>query len=159
MNQSDSNERLPRAKIAAVQALSTAVVTAERVAVASHALEPVDEPHPRPHELGIGGVVDSVQQTHRGVAVLTQVGERQAAELQVREAACRSVARVQMVAALQSVLDAMAKELDAFVDRLVPVRRKHRPQEVHARKHGGLVELVRQVHAELGESVGAFVVG
>src|SRR5262249_35303331 len=76
------------------------VVCAERVAMPALSSEPIDQPHPRRDELGVGRVADPLQQLDRAFAFVAQLVERHAAELQMRETACRAVARVQMISAL-----------------------------------------------------------
>ena len=119
--------------------------------------EPVDQPQARRDELRVGRVADPLQELESPVAVLAQLIERRAAELQMREAARHAIARVQVVAALQAVLDALPVQMDALVDRLLPVRREHRPEEVDTRQHRRVVQLVREIDAELREAVALVV--
>src|SRR5204863_2173851 len=89
------------------------LVAAERVAMPPVAPEPVDQPQARRDELRVGRVTDPLQELESPVAVLAQLIERRAAELQMREAARHAIARVQVVAALQAVLDALPVQMDA----------------------------------------------
>jgi hypothetical protein len=131
---------------------------AQRVALWPITAQPLDQANAGRQELGVRCVADALEQLHRRDGLGAQIGQDRAAELLVRNTAGGAIAGMLVVAALQPVLRALAEELDTLIDRLVPMRGEHRPEKVDAREDGGLIELVREVDAELAEAVGVLVV-
>ena len=157
MNQSASNERLPRAWISAVSAASSSSsvpsVLPWRRSPRSQSMSP--SRGRRNSRFAASLIRCSISSA--ACALLAQLRQRHAAHLQVREAARDAVARVHVIAALQAETDRLLVQPDALVDGLDPMRREHREQEVHAGQHRRLVELVREIDAELREPIRVLV--
>ncbi len=107
----------------------------ERIAAGTVAAQPIDQLQARRQEGDVRRVADSIEQFERIKHALAQLIERFPLELLVAHAACDGIGCVLMISVLNSELDRLLKQLDAFIDGLVPMRRKHTPKEVHGRQH------------------------
>jgi hypothetical protein len=144
MNQSDSKERLPRCRISAVHSASVR---------SPFAPQPRDIAHPRLEELHVREIAHALEQGRRCHRFVIELRERHAAELLVTDAARGAVRRMDVIAVLQAVFDALPEQLDAVLDRLVPVGGEHREQKMYPGVDARLVEMMREIDGQPGETV------